>query len=64
MTGSSDDHDTPMLERDAKTDVTCGNHISSRDAGCDDSIETVSDGDLSSDHEDGEISEELSDIFR
>ena len=31
---------------------------------CDDSIEVISDGELSSDHEDGEISEELSDIFR
>ncbi len=64
MAGSSDDHDTPMLERDAKNDVTCGNHITTLDAGCDDSVETVSEGDLSSDHEDGEISEELSDIFR
>ncbi len=64
MTGSSDDHDAPMLERDVKNDVTFGNHIASRDAGCDDSVETVSEGDLSSDHEDGEISEELSDIFR
>ena len=30
----------------------------------DDAIETVSDDELPSDHEDGEISEDLSDIFR
>jgi hypothetical protein len=34
------------------------------DKACDDSIEIISDGELSSDHEDGEISEGLSDIFR
>jgi hypothetical protein len=36
----------------------------SNDATLDDAIETVSEGELPTDHEDGELSEELSDIFR